>query len=446
MAMFGTKKTKSSEGSELVLAYLEEAHRVRTPVTILDGQGREVSASLVAITEDRVSLATHGPLTAEKGSGISLIFILDGLRFKAAARILEVKPGTATVDLPTAIVLAERRKKPRARLNAREGATATALTGLFDGVGLVGPIENISETGFCMRVERAMEVKTQRKMHMGANILTVGQPFMILKLAKLPKCPPIELEGTVAYLNATQGLLVGITFDPGKEALLAPVRSLVSSRATAIPTAVPPKSRRLPEEPREGGEEKVALPRPEPKKEPEPAPKTESESTPQPVPKIEPVPTPAPAPPPTPALDTEPAPVDERSQALVRVKKRARGILLAMPEGPDRDALVSFLHEDGYVRVLCSDTLTDLLEQVERPGIHLILVDGGVAELQGLSLASLLRRRLEDGMPPVILAEASVDAELVLGAQDTGVAQILVKPYDLDSDFLHMIEGHLGIG
>jgi hypothetical protein len=39
-----------------------------------------------------------------------------------------------------------------------------------------------------------------------------------------------------------------------------------------------------------------------------------------------------------------------------------------------------------------------------------------------------------------------VDSELVLGAQETGVAQILVKPYGLDPDFLHMIEGHLGIG
>jgi hypothetical protein len=49
-------------------------------------------------------------------------------------------------------------------------------------------------------------------------------------------------------------------------------------------------------------------------------------------------------------------------------------------------------------------------------------------------------------MPPVILAETSVDAELVLGARETGVAQILVKPYDLDRDFLHMLEAHLGIG
>jgi hypothetical protein len=38
-----------------------------------------------------------------------------------------------------------------------------------------------------------------------------------------------------------------------------------------------------------------------------------------------------------------------------------------------------------------------------------------------------------------------VDAELVLGAQASGVAQVLVKPYDLDEAFLSLIEGHLGL-
>src|ERR1035438_6930326 len=36
-------------------------------------------------------------------------------------------------------------------------------------------------------------------------------------------------------------------------------------------------------------------------------------------------------------------------------------------------------------------------------------------------------------------------ARTVLGVRETGVAQILVKPYDLDRDFLRMLEEHLGI-
>ncbi|HEX7552302.1 MAG TPA: response regulator [Geothrix sp.] len=454
--MFGKKKSQPSEASDLVLAYLEEVQRVRCTLTLQDANGRGVQATLTSVTEERVGLNLQGSLVAEKGAAASLVFLLDGLRFKASTKLLELKSGSAAVELPASISLAERRKKPRARLNAREGATAIALTGLFDGVGINGSIENISETGVCIRVDKAMEVKTQRKMHMGVSLMPVGQPLMLVKLAKLPKCPTLELEGTVAHLDASSGLLVGIAFDSGKESLLAPVRSLVASRTTAIPTTVPPKARRQPEAEREDAAPAVR-----------PAPKKELEPTPAAAPPVSTLP-PELAPPTAPALQgaaaavsaTEPVaqvepaaayahepvtPADDRSQAFLRMKKRTRAILLAMPAGPDRDAVAGALTEDGYGRVLYADTLTSLLEHVERRGIHLILVDDGVAELKGLALASLLRHRLDDEMPPVILAETSVDAELVLGARETGVAQILVKPYDLDRDFLHMLEEHLGI-
>lgn len=441
MAMFGTKKAKSSESSELVLAYFEEIQRLRVPLSIVDGRGRAVPAALGSVSEDRLAVSPQGPLTVDKGASVDLFFILDGLRFKASTKLLENKPGLVALDLPSGISLAERRKKPRARLNSREGATAIALTGLFDGVGLNGIIENISEGGLCIRVEKVMEVKTQRKMHMGANVLAVGQPLMLIKLNKLPKCGPIELAGTVAWVDASQGLLVGVAFEKGKESLLGPVRSLVSSRTTAIPTSVPAKTRRSQEAPPEPEE---PIQRPVLKREPEPeAPVAAAPEPPAPEP---PTPEPKPEPKPEPEAEPAPAPVDERSLALLRVKKRSRGILLAMPAGPDRDAVATFLSEDGYGRVLLTDTLGNLLEQVERPGIHLIFVDGGVAELQDLALASLLRHKLAEAMPPVVLAEASVDAELVLGAQETGVAQILVKPYELDSEFQRMIEEHLGLG
>jgi CheY-like chemotaxis protein len=443
MAMFGIKKSKSSEGSELVLAYFEEAQRVRSPLTLIDPKQREVGAVLTAVTEERITLTTQGPILGEKGATVKLVFILDGLRLKAEARLIEAKPGSATLDLPSGLALAERRKKPRARLNAREGATATALTGLFDGIGISGPIENISEGGVCIRVDRAMDVKTQRKMPMGVSLLPIGQPMMLVKLSKLPKCPTLELEGRVAYLDARQGLLVGITFESGKDAVLAPVRALAASRTSAIPATVPPKARRQQESERAPDE---APYRPAPKKESDPtAPVRDEESVP-PATEVPP-PVAAAAPPPDPPATVEPAPlpVDERSQALLRVKKRARGILLAMPEGPERDLLAEFFTQDGYGRVLLAATLTELLEHLDALNAHLVLVEG-VAEVQGLALASLLRHRQGDELPPMILAETSVDAELVLGAQETGVAQILVKPYEPDAEFARMIEAHLGIG
>jgi CheY-like chemotaxis protein len=429
------KKTKPSEGSELVLAYLEEAQRVRATMFILDPKGRETPASLIVVTEERVTLAIQGRVMAEKGESISLIFYLDGLRLKAMGRLQEVKAGTLLLDLPATIQLAERRKKPRARMNQREGATAIALTGLFEGIGLTGTIDNISEGGMCLKVGRAMNVKTQGPMHLGPNLLSVGEVFMLIKLSKLPKCPLLELGGTATHVASEGGILsVGIAFEAGKDSLLGPVKALVSSRSSSIPTSVPPKARRSQEAAPKPTEPSIELapPRPAPKKEPEPTP--------------DPVHAAAPAPShPVQALEAHPAAeAQSRGSALLRVKKRTRNLLLAMEEGSDRDALAAFLVADGYGQVLSAATLTELLELLNRA--QLVFVDGGVAEVQGLALASLLRHRLEEDMPPVILAETTVDSELVLGAHEVGVAQILVKPYDLDSDFLRMIEEHLGIG
>jgi CheY-like chemotaxis protein len=439
MAMFGSKKSRPSEGSELVLAYLEDAQRVRAPLVLLDPKGRETPANLVSVTEERVSLGLQGKVMADKGDSVTLLFYLDGLRLKAPGKVGELKPGTLVLELPSRIELAERRKKPRARINPREGATAVALTGLFEGIGLTGSIENLSESGFCLRVDRAMNVKTQARMNLGANLLSPGDPFMLIKLNKLPKCPPIEVGGTVTHLAAEgSGLLVGFQFESGKEGILAPVKALVSSRAGAVPTTVPQKARR-PQEPTPSSPEagvELAASRPAPRKEPEPPPAPEPKpATPAPGPESREEPQPPPA---------DPVESNGRSSALLRVKKRTRCLLLAMAEGPEREALAAFLSQDGYGRVLAVTTLTELLEQVD--GAQLVFVDGGVAELQGLALASLLRHRMEEAMPPLILAEASVDAELVMGAQETRIAQILVKPYDLDGDFLRMIEGHLGIG
>jgi CheY-like chemotaxis protein len=430
MAMFGLKKDKPSGDSELSLAYLEEVQRMRVPLSMEDSRGRALISLLTTVADDKIALSTQG-LHFEKGTAVSLVFVLEGLRFNVSTKVLESKPGSAVVGPPTGIALAERRKRPRGRLNAREGATAIALTGLFDGVGVNGNIDNVSEGGFCIRVDRVMEVKTQRKMAMSVSLLPVGTPLMLVKLNKLPKCPTLELSGKVAWIDSTQGLMLGITFDSGKEPLLGPVRSLVSSRASDIPTSVPPRTRRPPENAKEP--EAAA---------PNAAPKKEAEAPAAPVAAPKPM---AAAPPPPPEPEAAP-PVDERARALLRVKKRTRGILLAMPEGPGRDRTAARLAEDGYGRVICAGTLTDLLEHMDRPGVNLVLVDGGVAELQGLALASLMAHRFDDHLPPVILAEETVDADLVLGARESGVAQILIKPYDLDPDFLRMIEEHLGIG
>lgn len=133
MAFFGLTKSGPPKGPERVLAYLLDAQRRMAPLKIEDAQGREVPATLDLITPIRVVLSSREPLDLRKGAETHLVFILDNLRFKAPTRVLEADPlGSATVELPRAVDLAERRKMARGYLSAREGATAMAMAGLFN--------------------------------------------------------------------------------------------------------------------------------------------------------------------------------------------------------------------------------------------------------------------------------------------------------------------------
>jgi hypothetical protein len=60
------------------------------------------------------------------------VFLLDGSRFTAPTRVLEVESEWISVALPTVIHPAERRKMARGYWNAREGVAAMAFAGLFN--------------------------------------------------------------------------------------------------------------------------------------------------------------------------------------------------------------------------------------------------------------------------------------------------------------------------
>ncbi|HJV22681.1 MAG TPA: response regulator [Holophagaceae bacterium] len=428
--LFGKDKDDRGD-SDLALAYLEDAQAKRMSLTLVDPKGRELPAHVQAVLEDRVSFSAQGLMPVEKGDKFSAILVIDNLRLRIKLRAYEIKNGVLQVAPPTEIELAERRKKPRARISSKEGATGTALTGLFDGIGATGTVENVSEGGFRLKVEKAMEIKGERKLHPSQTLMTPGTPLMMVKLSKLPKAPNLEVDGRVAYAQMDgPTLYLGITFSTEQSVL----RGLISSRTSSIPTTVPPKARRAAEKPRE----------PEPHR---PEPRSGAPA----APAVAPAPAPAAAPTPTPEPAT-PAPANgggepkqDRSAALSNLKKRTRAILVAMEDHPDRDWLLSFLLDQGYQRVFLAGTLTEILEALEQPGLSLILIDGGVAELKGMELADFLQQRLGESKPPVLLAAETVQTVMVLAAKRAGVDQILVKPYNHDENLSAMIDGLVGL-
>lgn len=434
MAIFGFGKDKKDGGqaSEQTLAYLEDAQRTRTTFTLIGAKKAEVSATLQAIDEAEGLITFHTPLNlaAEKGAKVEFIFLQENLRLSGSGSIAEKHGNLVLVPIPDTLEIKERRSQPRARLNPKEGTTITALTGIFDGVGITGVVENLSEGGARIRVEKAMNLKGEKRLPLGVALVPPGQPFMLVKLNKAPKCPAvIELTGRAVFLDTSAGgLTMGLAFDDMVPAL----RSLVASRTTPVPSVLPPKNRR-----------KVEAPAAEPPESSHPPlPPAEVKAAPRPLEQVEPQPAPAPAAGPSPEPAAPPQP--PKHDALLRLKKRSRAVVALASSPASGDLMREFLQEEGYGRVLVSHARHEFLEYLQQPNLAVLLIDGDLSSLDALQFVTHLRSVFAE-LPPVILAVEEASAAIVLAAHRNGVSQILVKPYSLDAAFSELFSQQMGL-
>lgn len=425
MALFGFGKSKRDKGaSETVLAYLEDLQRTRTPVRLLDEKGKGVDALVQGVDEGAgtCTFQTQGPLVgAAKGDRLDVVFMADSLRIGATTRILETKAGQLVLELPEDLEVRERRSQARARLNPKEGASLTALTSLFEGTGINGTLENVSAQGARVRVEKAMELKGEKKLPLTVGLFSKGQELMVVKLNQVPKCPtPMELSGKVVYLEqGNSGLSLGLRWDKSPPAL----GSFVSSRASALSKSVPSKTRRRPQ-----AEES---PRPaEPR-----TPRAESAAATE-APATAPA---APAGAPDSPLETPAADPGPPSNPLLKLKKRSRVAVVLVPE-PLRAPLEGILKEDGYGRVLVAGTLDEAEACLMVPNLAWVFLDAEEDVGEVLAFSARMHQEHPD-CPPVVMAASEISLSLVKAAQGCGVTQLMVKPYGLDRAFLAMMEG-----
>lgn len=418
MALFGFGKGKREKGSvESTLAYLEDLQRTRTALTVRDGNKKEVSCLVQGLDEgaETVTLQLQGPLVgAGKGDKVDLLFMAESLRIGAPTRIVEIKGTTFVLELPEDLEVQDRRGAPRARLNPKEGASLTALTNLFEGIGVNGSLENISESGARVRIEKAMDIKGEKKLPLGVGLFPKNQALMLIKLNQVPKCPPVmELSGKVVYMEqGNSGLCMGVKWEKAPPAL----GHFVSSRAPAIPKTVPAKARRRPQA-EEVGSRPAARPAQESPK-----------PTPEPV-----LPVAAPA---------EPEPEPGRvPNPVLRLKKRSRAAVVLVPI-PLRPLIQDLLQEDGYGRVLVAGTLDEAEASLMLPNPAFLFLDPEESLEETLAFVARMKRDHPD-FPPVVLAAEEVSASVVLAARRSGVAQVVVKPYGLDEPLLAMFEGLL---
>jgi CheY-like chemotaxis protein len=447
MAVFGFGKDKKEAGGNLeqILAYLEDAQRTRTVFTLSAPRKPGIGATLLSIDEGQGRLTFQVQqllMGADKGGRLDFVYIQEPLRLGGTLRLVEARPGVVVTELPASLEIQERRAQPRARLNAKEGCTLTALTGLFEGVGITGIVENLSEGGARIRVEKAMNLKGEKRLPLGTALVPVGQPFMLIKVNKAPRCPVVmELEGRAVYLeNGPSGLVLGLAFSSPRADQASALRGLVSSRTASVPTSLPAKSRRRPDPPAASSEPAPApVPQPPPPAQVGPraeaqAPLRSAASAPAPAEAA-----PAPQVPPPPQAPPEPVePPAPRNEALVRLKKRSRAVVALAHSPADGDILKDYLHEEGFGRVLVTHQPKELAEFLQQPNLAVLLVDGDFGPLDALAFIGQLRS-VQPDMPPVILAVEAVSTGIVLAAHRQGVTQMLVKPYALDAAFCDLL-------
>ena len=462
MALFGFgKDKKGGADAEQVLAYLEECQRARTAFTLVGPKKGEVAGTIQGIDEGAGTVTFQAPTMpgVDKGASVEFLFIQENLRIGASTRVAELRSGLWVLELPDSLELRERRSQPRARLNPKEGATLTALTGLFEGVGITGVVENISEGGARVRVEKAMNIKGEKRLPLGTALVPQGQPFMLVKLNKIPKCPAaMELEGRAAYLDGSGGgLVLGLAFSKPRSDFAAALRGLVASRTSAIPSALPAKTRRRPEaapqEPRPASDSApataangAATPPSRAAEEPAglaPAPAGSTSApaldvtVPPPMPAAG-VPAAPPEPPPA-APEEAPAPAPVRNDPILRLRKRSRAVVALASSPAAADLLKEHLQEEGYGRVLATGLSRDLFDLLQQPNLGILFLDGNLGPLDGLALVNQLRGQFST-LPPIVLAVEDASTAIVLAARRSGVAQVLVKPYNLDATFTELLD------
>jgi CheY-like chemotaxis protein/c-di-GMP-binding flagellar brake protein YcgR len=441
MSLFSIGKEKEpSHCRDLVLAYLEDAFRIRSPIVMKEPSKQEMRVSIHSVNEESESfrLLPSGPLDLAKGTKVEFILYHDGLRLAFSTRALDVRPGMITLHLPEKLELAERRHKQRARLNPKEGATLSALQGLTEGVGINGTIENISEGGLRVRVEKAITISSEKMLVLGTTLVPPGQTFLLLKLNKIPKCPGVmETSGKVVYLGYDQsGLVMGFSFATLRQDYLTSLGGMVSGRTAPIPSAVPLKARR-----RQVQEEES--PSVAPSQELlSPSDENEIQRITQEPPKeaILPEGTKDTAIAPSDPSDVaEPSKNPDKRSALLRMKKLSRATVVFVSTEHQGMLLERFLTRSGFGRVMVATSTIEMLECLRQPNLGVLFIDWDASSIEAIELMKLLREAYED-LPPVVLAARVVTDDLVQAAGTTGIAHVMVKPYLFNSDFTAILD------
>lgn len=372
----------------MVEAQIQQLVHEQYPLIVRTAQGVDIEGAFFALDDDRGRLMVElkeDPPHLHTDESLTLFFTRNGQRWSMSTTLHHYpRPTSLVLHRPAQIHLADRRLEPRALL-VSPTMRVSARTALFEGILFEGTLLSLSPQGLSFRVEHVEG--PHGPLGNWRRELEPGRPLESLKIHGLPF--DVEGEGRVLFLEEDQ---LGLRLRGLSTEMREWVLSYVESHAKQ-----PPKQLEL-----------------------------------GPL-----LPLHAPA---TPAKEAP-----SRSQALLRLKKRGRTLVLAMKAGHLRDALKDQLVAWGYGRVEVMDTLAQWLEFIQTQLVDLVFIDGGLRELKGVELASFLHQARGERNYAILLAENLEGNSLGLIAKRAGVTHLLNKPYPLDHRLDAQLEGALDL-
>ena len=349
------------------------------------------------------------PHELREGAQFRMLFAVDDQRFECIIS-LKGRDGYLqySFQLPPCLILADRRRHKRYPFRPRENAYVIAQDAAIPGLGVAGPLVNVSLGGLALRVDRVLRMDTGVRVPVNSALFERGKAFTRFRVQDLPQLHLLEGRAIGAHVSDRGSeLILGLTvvgLDLEEEAALA-------------------RSLELREKMGRGGQPRSEGPAP-PARSGRAAAEAEAEE---------------------PVAEPEPEPMAVSVQQLL-IRRTAR-VVLAMAEGRVRQPLLDLLRSQGYHRLEVVDRL-DQVPPLCAPGQRralpsLILADLDLArsgDSEPLAAVRIIEGQLGDpaAIRIAILCE-EVDPTLVLG-QQTGIS-FLAYPTGQDDRWVELLDG-----
>lgn len=394
----------SVEEVALALGYLEFLMARKATITLETADGVEAEGRIASLdrAKGRLTLAIPNAPSAglEPNDPVSLFFGLYNCRWMGSAVVLHHREHRRSfvLTLPRRLTPRDRRQSQRVK---PEDATAWVQVDEFQGAALQGQILDLSEGGLRFRIDKDGRGAEDPDL----EALREGLDLALVRVSGLDG-GSFESAGRLVHLRRSGGAVLGLRFRNLKAEARSFQEAFLLPRLGPALSALPPIS----------AEPLIEL-EPEGPEEAAPGPEAKGGASAGPEP---------------------------RQDALLRMKKRGRVLLVVMPAGEARQALLARLAEDGFGRVLAAERLSEVNEAFQASPVNLVLILGGIPEMGDLELANFLSFAKGDQLCPILLVARSLDIPFQVEARRAGVRRLL--PPGLPGADLHVVlEEELGL-